>query len=161
MFAQGNYQPTYYGPIVASGDLIRRMRSSGMAQAEFQGAQRAFTPQKFGIGAGSGLMQYQGGIEGDAKRAQGYAAAQQAFGDYGQNIADATLKYQQGAADEQAGLRSLRTQQRTINQGAALDMRKIDLDRQISEYQRAAQNEANKLKNKSSVAGGFLGLISR
>lgn len=161
MFAQGNYQPTYYGPIIASGDLIRRMRSSGMAQAEFQGAQRAFTPKKLGIGAGSAIMKYQGGIESDAKRAEGYAAAQQAFADYGQNIADATLKYQQGASDELAGLRNLQTQQRTINQGAKLDMRKVDLDRQISDYQRSAQSEVNRLKNRSTVSGGLLGMISR
>lgn len=158
MFATGTFQPTYFGPITASGDLVRRMRSSGMAQANFSGAERAYRPMKIGIGAGSAMTQYQGGLAGDTERAKGYAAAQQAIGDYGQNVADATLGYQTGLAGEQNNIRNLYTQQKQINQSAELDLRKLGLDAALTAYQRQVQQKANAMKNNSSIFGMLAGL---
>lgn len=159
MFASGTYSPTYSGPITATGDLLRRLRNSGMSQAEFSGNARAFRPQKMGIGAGSGMTQFQGGIAGDAQRAKGYADAQKSIGDFEQNLADARLAYQTGAADEMAGIRGLKTQQRRIEQGSELDLRKLGIDTSINEYQRQALAYANKLKNRASIGGLLAGLF--
>lgn len=159
MFASGTYTPTYSGPITASGDLLRRLRNSGMAKAEFSGNERAFRPMKVGIGAGSGMTRFQGGITGDNERAKGFAAAQKAFGDYEQNLADARLAYQTGAAEEMAGIRGLRTQQRRIDQNADLDLRKIGIDTALNEYRRQQENRASVLANRSGIGGLLAGLF--
>jgi hypothetical protein len=68
MFSNGSFPQTYTGPITASGDLVRRLRSSGMAQGEFAGNERAFRPQKMGIGAGSAANAYRSGVASDTER---------------------------------------------------------------------------------------------
>lgn len=168
MFANGSFPQTYYGPVTASGDLVRRLRSTGMSQAEFSGNQRAFQPKQMGIGAGSGVAQYRAGVAGDAARSQGYAEAMKPLSDYQQMVANANLQFQMGSADEQAGIRNLLLMQRGFNQDADVSLRGLRQDeelqgrqmakeRDIANRQRRAENKANTMNN---IAKG-LGVVAK
>jgi hypothetical protein len=164
MFSSGTFPQTYFGPIVASGDTVRRLRSSGMAQAEFAGNERAYQPKKMGIGAGSGAARYQQGIASDSERAKRYTEAMQPLGDYQRAMANAQFDFETGSAAEQAGIRDLLLMQRSFNQdaditmrgmkqGEELDMRKLGLDKKIAARQRGAEGKANTLNNVSKGLG--------
>lgn len=164
MFSNDSFPQTYSGPIFASGDLVRRLRSSGMAQANFAGNERAFRPQQMGIGAGSGVSAYRGGIASDAERAKGYAEGMKPLGDYERMKAQSEFDYQTGSAAEQAGIRGLLLQQRGFNQDADLSLRTLRQNEQlnnkqlrqeadIAERQRKAENESNWWNNAAKILG--------
>lgn len=162
MFSNNSFPQTYYGPVTASGDIVRRLRGSGMAQAEFAGNQRA-VPRSFrGIAAGSASSDYSRGVTADAERARGYADAMRPLGDYQRMLSEANLDYQVGSAAEQAGIRDLLLMQRGFNQDAditlrnvrqdaRLDMKKISQDRDIAERQRKAQQKAANMEKIGKV----------
>jgi hypothetical protein len=138
---------------------MRRTRNSAMAQSEFAGNQRAFRPMRQGIGAGSAWMRHQGGIASDMERAKGYAQAQQAIADNASMLANANLTYQTNAAGEKAGIRDLLLKNKQIDQSAFLDLRENDFSKEVSDYQRLAQNEAARLKRAATVGGILSGLF--
>lgn len=158
MYSNGSFPQTYFGPIVASGDIVRRLRSSGMAQAEFAGNQRA-VPRSFrGIAADSASSRYMRGVTADTERARGYAEAMKPLGDYQRSVANAQFDYETGSAAEQAGIRDLLLMQRGFNQDAdislrtlrqneSLDMRRLANDNDIANRQRNAENKANTMNN--------------
>jgi len=158
MFSNGSFPQTYSGPITASGDLVRRLRSSGMAQGEFAGNERAFRPQRMGVGAGSAANAYRAGVASDTERAKGYAEGLKPLGDYERMKAQSEFEYQTNSAAEQAGIRGLLLQQRGFNQDADLNLRglrqseqlfgkQMRNDADIADRQRRAESEANTLNN--------------
>lgn len=159
MFSADNFTPTYSGPITASGDLLRRTRNSAMAQSEFAGNNRAFRPMRMGIGAGSAWNQHRGGIASDVERAKGFSEAQRAMGDYESMLANANLTYQANSAGEGNDIASLLLRRAQIDQGASLDLRDTNLQKQLAARQRNVENEAARLKRQASVGGILAGLF--
>lgn len=158
MYSNGSFPQTYFGPIVASGDLVRRLRSSGMAQAEFAGNERGVQRSFTGVGAGGAANKYMRGVTADTERAKGYAEAMKPLGDYQRSVANAQFDYETGSAAEQAGIRDLLLMQRgfnqdadislrTLKQNASLDMRKLGQDNDVANRQRNAENKANTMNN--------------
>lgn len=73
MFASGTFESTYSGPILASGENVRRARNDARAMAAFAGQPRAFMPQVGGVGAGSRMNRYRAGLEADRRTASSTA----------------------------------------------------------------------------------------
>jgi hypothetical protein len=159
MFGGPPYAPTYSGPIKASGDVLRRSRNSAMAQSEFAGNQRAFRPRLQGVGAGSGMTQYQAGVASDVERAKGMQAAQQALADNESMLANANLQYQSNDAEEMAGIRNLLQSRRRVDQSSDIDLRGIRIGEQLSRRQRDVVNEAERLKREATVGSILAGLF--
>jgi len=153
MFAANSYKPTFSGPMLASGEQLRRGKNSAMQQSAFAGNQRAYLPRNTGVRAGSKMADYQSGLQADAAMAKGYAEAQRlAQADQLYN-AGATQRYQQNRAGEDAFLQNLLLGQRRIDEGSALDMAGIDTSEMLSQRQREVQEEAARLNRQASVGG--------
>lgn len=160
MFAQDTYNPTYSGPILASGDNLRRARNSAMQQAQFQGNQRAFRPQGLGIGAGSKMSAFRSGLLADAEKFKGMTAAQQAYQDNMLANAEANTNYQRNRAQEEAGIRSLRTNRLQTDQKGELDYRDLDIGTQLQIRQRRVENQARDAARGASMGGLLMGLFT-
>ena len=160
MFAQDTYNPTYSGPILASGDNLRRARNSAMQQSQFQGNQRAFRPQGLGIGAGSKMSAFRSGLLADAERFKGMTAAQQAYQDNMMANAEASLSFQRNRAEEDAGIRGLQTTRLQADQKGELDYRDLNIGRALQERQRQVENQARDATRRASMGGLLMGLFT-
>lgn len=160
MFAQDTYNPTYSGPILASGDNLRRARNSAMQQSQFQGNVRAFRPQGLGIGAGSKMSAFRAGLLADAERFKGMTAAQQAYQDNVLSNAEARMAFQRNQAEEDAGIRSLRTSRLQTDQKGELDYRDLRIGTALQERQRQVENQARDATRGASMGGLLMGLFT-
>ena len=159
MFSTDSFTPTYSGPILASGEAIRRARNSAMAQSEFAGNPRAFNPMMTGIGAGGRGNAYRKNIQGDVARSQGFSGAQQGYAENTMNNANANFQYQTNAAGEQSGLRGLLLDANKIDQTADLDIRQMGIGAHLQTAQREAENRAAGYRRKATIGGMLAGLF--
>lgn len=125
MFATGSFQPTYSGPITASGETFTRARNEARAMGAFAGHQRQYNPmtQGQGVRAGSRMGNYRAGMLADQQAAQQFARAQQSEMERAGDAADSRFQYQAGMADEQNRLRSLLLDRDRVEQNFSLNER--------------------------------------
>lgn len=160
MFASGTYNPTYSGPILASGDTMRRARNSAMQQSEFAGNTRAFRNQQRGIGAGSKMSAFRAGLMADADAFKARAAASQAQQDSMIGNAEAMQAYQRNQAEEDAGIRSLLTNRLGTDQKFAMDQRELTIGQMLQQRQRRVENEAADRRRGATMGGMLMGLFT-
>jgi hypothetical protein len=132
MFASGTLQTTYSGPIVATGETMRRARNDARSMAGFAGQSRAYRQQTGGVGAGSRMGQYRAGIEADRRSADQFGRSQQAIFDALSSDADSRFEFESNQADEVNRLRALMLDRNRIDQTFNLTRRgdKFDSDLQ-------------------------------
>lgn len=159
MFASGSYPPTLSGPILASGETMRRNRGAAMAQSAFAGNQRAFRQQR-GIGAGTQLDAYRAGMRADTEAAKGYASAQRSLLDGLMSDADARFQFETNRAGEESGIRDLLLRRRSTDQGNELELRGLEIERRLQDRQRAVENEARRLARNASTGGILMGVFT-
>jgi hypothetical protein len=157
MFKRGSYTATYDGPVLASGETLRRAASHTGANQSFQGDRRNFVLGGLmqGVGAGGKNARYRTGMASLAAQAQ----APNYKSEYLSRLADnanAQLDYEQSTAEERDGLRRLRfdTDQTGIMANTAL--RGDRITREVGEAGRRANTQIGK-ENRKGTMLGFLG----
>lgn len=159
MFAGGTFDTTYSGPILASGENVRRARNDARAMASFAGQSRAFAPQTGGIGAGSRMNRYRAGLEADRRAADQYGRAQQSILDGLANNAESQFQYQNNQADELNKLRALMLDRSRIDQTFDLTLRGDQFDSELFKRRLDAEAYQSGKQRRSSFLSTLLDII--
>jgi hypothetical protein len=159
MFARDSFTTTYSGPIVASGESLRKQKSDAEANRAFVGNQRAYRPQRAGIRAGGAGEAYRSGM----MAAQQFASAPSANNAAMARRMDdqqALFDYQSAIAEEQDGLRRLlldtdqteRTSQNALRKDKAFEF--------ISSLQRQTDRQMGDMSRGNNFFGVLGSILS-
>jgi hypothetical protein len=159
MFASGTLQPTYSGPIFATGETVRRARNDSRSMAGFAGQPRAYRPQTGGVGAGSRMTQYRAGIEADRRAADQIGRSQQALFDSLSSDSESRFEYQNNQADEFNKLRALMLDRNRIDQSFDLTLRGDQFDSDLNRRRLNAEAYQAGKQRRSSFLSSLLDII--
>lgn len=155
MFADDTFQTTYSGPITATGETFRRQRNDARALGNLLGDSRGYMQQGRGIGAGSKMLRYRAGIEGDRASQEQFAKAQAAMGDEALANANANLQFRSNQADEANRMRSLMLDKDRVDQNFDLTKRGDQFDSDLFRRQLRAERYAQRKQRQ----GGFFSTL--
>jgi hypothetical protein len=159
MFASGTFESTYSGPILASGENVRRARNDARAMAAFAGQSRSFMPQVGGGGAGSRMNRYRAGLEADRRTAEQYGRSQQALFENLADNAESRFQYQSNQADEHNRLRSLMLDRSRIDQNFDLTLRGDRFDSELFRRRLDAEAYQAAKQRRSSFLSTLLDIV--
>jgi len=159
MFASGTFQTTYSGPIVATGETIRRARNDARAMAGFAGQSRAYRQQTGGVGAGSRMDQYRAGIEADRRAADQFGRSQQAMFNALGSDADSRFEFESNRAEELNRLRALMLDRNRIDQTFNLTKRGDKFDSDLNRRRLDAEAYQAAKQRRSSFLSTLLDII--
>lgn len=159
MFATGTFDTTYSGPILASGENVRRARNDARAMAAFTGQSRAFAPQVGGVGAGSRMTRYRAGLESDRRAAEQYGRAQQSIFENLANNTESQFQYQSNQADELNRLRALMLDRNRIDQNFDLTARGDRFDSELFKRRLDAEAYQAAKQRRSSFLSTLLDIV--
>jgi hypothetical protein len=159
MFASGTLQPTYSGPIYATGETFRQQRNTERALAGLLGDSRSYRQQGRGIGAGGKLDRFRSGLTADRAAHEQLLRSQQAMFEEAANAAESRFEFEANRAGEFNRLRSLMLERDRIDQSFSLAKRGDDFDADLFVNRQAAEREAAKRQRRSSLFGTLLGIV--
>lgn len=150
------YSTTFSGPVTKDESLFTRGRNEAMAQAEFQGNERAFNQQAGkGIGAGGAMQAYRAGVMADAEAAKGYGQAQQELLNQLTDAPAANLQFQERVSGERAWLQDLLLDRDEAMLRERMDAYKTMKDVNLGDYRRKI-NEAIAAERRKTETSGSL-----
>jgi len=152
------YSTTFSGPIARNPRNFDTARNEQMAQAAFQGNQRAFNNQQMGPGiqAGSKMMAYRSGVQADSEAAKGYAAAQQQTLDKGSEKATSNLQFQERYAGEQGWMRDLLLDKQETQNRERMSAYGRFVDVNLGDYERKIKEAIAAEQRKTEILGGLM-----
>lgn len=159
MFSRDSFTPTYSGPMLASGDTLRRAVSDAGANQSFAGNQRAFRPMTKNISAGSKAQQYRAGLMADSQAAA-TGDYRSAYLDYLANNAQAQSAFSQNAAQERDSLRRLLLDTEGVARTSDLSARQDKYFQELKDRERKAESRIAGMQRSSGLFGFLTGLFS-
>jgi hypothetical protein len=159
MFASGTLQTTYSGPVLATGETVRRARNDARSMAGFAGQSRAYRPQTGGVGAGSRMGQYRAGIEADRRAAEQIGRSQQALFDSLSSDSGSRFEFETNQADEQNKLLTLMLDRNRIDQTFNLTRRGDTFDSDLNRRRLDAESYQAAKQRRSSFLSSLLDII--
>jgi len=159
MFASGSFETTYSGPILATGENVRRARNDARAMAAFAGQSRAYMPQTGGIGAGSRMSRFRAGLEADRRAAEQFGRGQQSVFENLANDAEGRFQYQNNQSDELNKLRTLMLDRNRVDQNFDLTLRGDRFDSELFRRQLDAQAYQAAKQRRSSFLSSLLDIV--
>ena len=150
------FSTTFSGPIQRNPRNFDVARNEAMAQAAFQGNQRAFNTQMGpGIQAGSKMAAYRSGVQADTEAAKGYATAQQQLLDKSSEAPSANLQFQERYAGEKGWMRDLLLDRdQTRNQERMSSYKRV-VDTNLAEYERQIKEAIAAQQRQTEILGGL------
>lgn len=159
MFASGTLQPTYSGPLYATGETFRTQRNTDRALAGLLGESRSYRQQGRGVRAGGRLDRFQSGLTADRAANDQMLRSQQAMFDEAADAAESRFEFESNRADETNRLRSLMLDRDRIDQSFALAKRGDEFDADLFARRQAAERNAAMRQRRSSLFGTLLGIV--
>lgn len=155
MFKRDSYTATYQGPVLASGETLRRSVSNAGAMRSFAGNERAYRQENAGVGAGSRAARHQ--MRMGAQQAMSQTPDHRSA--YLQRLADnaeTRLQYEGNTADERENLRRLLFDVDQTGITADMALRGDRQQNALGAESRRANTEIAR-QNRRGTITGFLG----
>lgn len=159
MFSVGSYQPTYSGPITATGESYTRPRNEGRALSGLLGDSRQYRPQNRGISAGSKMFRYQAGIQADQAAQQGLEQSRQAMLQQATDRGEAVFQNQANRADELNDLKNLMLERTKTDETDRLAKRGEQFDTDVFHKKQAADRYAAEKQRQAQFWNTILGIL--
>jgi hypothetical protein len=152
------FATTFTGPIKRPEQNFDVARNEAMAQAAFQGNQRAFNKPigQQGIGAGSKMQAYRSGMQADAEAAKGYAAAQQQTLEKFSEAPTADLQFQERLSGERGWVRDLLLDRDETRNRERMSSYKRFVDVNLGDYERKIKESIAAQRRQTEILGGLL-----
>ena len=152
------FATTFSGPIKRPNSNFETARNEAMAQAAFQGNQRAFNAPlgQQGIGAGSKMQGYRAGIQADSEAAKGYADAQQQVMDKFSEAPTANLQFQERLSGERGWVRDLLLDQNETQNRERMSAYKRFVDVNLGDYERKIKEAIAAQRRQTELLGGLM-----
>lgn len=155
MFTRDSFQPTYSGPMLASGETLRRSISDAGANQSFVGNQRAYRPMTQGISAGSKAQQYRTNLMADTQAANA-GDYRSAYLDYLSGNANAQAAFDRNATQERDSLRRLLLDTDSTDRTSDLESREARYFQELKRKERLTNRRMGAAQRSSGIFG-FLG----
>lgn len=151
------YSTTFTGPIAKESRNFDVARNEAMAQGSYQGSPRAFTQQMGkGIGAGSKMAAYRGGMQADAEAGKGFAQAQQELLNKFSERPAADLQFQERLSGERGWVRDLLLDKdETLNRERMATYKRF-VDVNLGDYERKIKEAIAKERRDTEILGGLI-----
>jgi hypothetical protein len=157
MFTRGSFAPTYSGPMLASGETLRRAVSDAGANQSFVGNQRGYQPRNKGVSAGSKAMQYRANMMADTQAAS-QGGFQSAYLQHLTDNAQARSAFDRNASQERDSLRRLLLDTESVDRTSDLAQRQDQYFSELKRRERAAERRIGDYNRQGGIMG-FLGSL--